>query len=184
MFCPIIGAVVSLGNCPAVSPLTASQCAGAASSCWSPGQADTGKQCQDWSSKLNIFKMHMHSNFYTQIAPTLVCAVLMDVSTPASTVPARRVSASLLLTKSIMENRSWVDISFYLLTKHMFWAVGLVGNSVVAAAPLVAPSPVDKAYSFTYASDDSYRTETSDLSGNVNGEYQVGSLALLFHPSS
>ena len=61
-------------------------------------------------SKLNIFKMH--NNFYTQIAPTLVCAVLMDVSTPASTVPARRVSASLLLTKSIMENRSRFEFLF------------------------------------------------------------------------
>jgi len=109
------GEVVSLGNCPAVSPLTAGQCAGAVSSCWSPGQADT--DCPNFG--LCCFDGCVNT--------------CVDGPSPQ---------------------------------------VGLVANSLVAAAPLVAPSPVDKEYSFTYASDDSYRTETSDLSGNVNGEYQ------------
>jgi len=44
-----------------------------------------------------------------------------------------------------------------------------VAPVVVHAAPPVA---VDRAYSFTYASGESYRTETSDPAGNVVGEYQ------------
>ena len=57
--------------------------------------------------------------------------------------------------------------------------VGVVGRPTpvapsvaVVAPPAVAPPPGDGSYSFTYASEESYRTETSDPAGNVEGEYQ------------
>ena len=49
---------------------------------------------------------------------------------------------------------------------------GLPPPAVAPPVGVAAPPPGDGSYSFTYASEESYRTETSDPAGNVVGEYQ------------